>query len=161
MDGLRHRMQAGLNELEKYSNAINSNNPPRHEASNQADRSFDNEMLKNMQVQVAPIFQVIGTIIETMRPFIDILTSIANNIWQALQPYHPEDLAFALYGLILVFYGGIFMTLVASFEAAHQFGWRRIRIACSALHREWVRVRIALERDNKVSYQLRRSYFCR
>lgn len=44
------------------------------------------------------------------------------------------------------------MTLVASVEAAHQFGWERIKLATTALYIESAKASRAFERDNKVCY---------
>lgn len=117
-----------------------------------ADRAFNLEQLQNVQQQVAPIFIALGSAAAVIEPVIDKISTAFQQAWAFVQPYHPEDLFVVLYGLALVFFGGVYMTLVASFEAAHQFGWHRIKAACRALYHEWTKARAAFERDNKVRF---------
>lgn len=99
---------------------------------------------------MAPFFVALASFTEKIEPVVNVIADAVRAAWLALQPYHPEDLFVALYGFFLVFFGGIFMTLVASVEAAHQFGWDRIKRAATALYHEWTKARAAFERDNKV-----------
>jgi hypothetical protein len=48
---------------------------------------------------------------------------LCQEAWKKLEPYHPEELLPALLGLILVFYGGTFMTIIAAVEAYRIIGW--------------------------------------
>jgi hypothetical protein len=54
-----------------------------------------------------------------------------------------------LYGFVLTFFGGVFMTLIAATEAARLFGWDKIRVSLLQLQREGCAARLAFERDNK------------
>lgn len=120
----------------------------------QTDTSSAALNFASIQQQVGPFFVQLATAYSTIEPAITTIISLIQQIWTFLQPYHPEDLVVALYGFFLVFFGGVFMTLVACAEAAHQFGWPRIRAACSALYHEAHNARLAFERDNNVSYRL-------
>lgn len=115
-------------------------------------RAINFDSLRRVQEQAGPIFVQLAAVLEKVEPVITQITGCANTVWIALQPYHPLELFPALYGFFLVFFGGIFMTLVASLEAAHQFGWNNIKYSLIDLNQEWKVARIAFERDNKVSY---------
>lgn len=43
------------------------------------------------------------------------------------------------------------MTIVASAEAAYQFGWEKIYVSLQALYEQWTKASKAFELDNKVS----------
>lgn len=90
--------------------------------------------------------------LEKLQPVIDQVSQNAVKVWTMLQPYHPQDLIPALYGLFLVFFGGVFMTIVASAEAAYQFGWEKINVSLHALYEQWTKASKAFELDNKVSF---------
>lgn len=144
LDGLRQRMAPLASGLEDLRQRVQPAEPKT------TDRALNLQQLKNVQQQVAPIFVALASFVEVVEPVADKVSDLIRAAWSALQPYHPEDLFVAVYGLVLVFFGGIYMTLVASVEAAHQFGWDRIKFAGNALYHEWTKARAAFERDNKV-----------
>lgn len=119
------------------------------------DRALSLESFRQLQEQASPVFVTIANVMEKIDPVLDMIYANLLAVWEVLQPYHPEDLFVALYGFFLVFFGGVFMTLVASAEAAHQFGWDRIKESLLSLSTEWTKARVAFEHDNKV----RQSYF--
>lgn len=110
-------------------------------------RAFD---VAALQQQVAPIFVKVADALEVVSPLLTQVYDAGIKVWEFFEPYHPEDLAQVVYGFFLVFFGGVFMTLVASVEAAYQFGWVKIKTAVLALYREAQKARIAYERDNQV-----------
>lgn len=114
------------------------------------DRALSLESFKQLQEQASPVFVTIANVMEKIEPIFDTVYTNLLAVWGALQPYHPEDLFVALYGFFLVFFGGVFMTLVASAEAAHQFGWDRIKDSLMSLSSEWAKARVAFEHDNRV-----------
>lgn len=146
-EGLRQRASSKAKET---LDSIHSASQPT--SVQQQDRAFNLESVKAVQEKAAPLFVFLASVLEAVEPAVDAITKGLTVVWTALEPYHPEDLFVALCGLFLVFFGGVFMTLVASCEAAHQFGWDRIKCASSALYVEWTKARAAFERDNKVSY---------
>lgn len=48
---------------------------------------------------------VLSSIVEAVTPYTDMIYNLAINVWKALEPYHPEELAQLLYGFILTFFG--------------------------------------------------------
>lgn len=117
------------------------------------DRALSLESFKQLQEQASPVFVTLANVMEKIDPILNMVYTNLLAAWEALQPYHPEDLFVALYGFFLVFFGGVFMTLVASAEAAHQFGWDRIKVSIMSLSSEWAKARVAFEHDNRVRQQ--------
>lgn len=153
MEGIRQRVSAAKDTYDQISTAFErtaADLRPQQPAqqSEQADRAFN---LEQVSETVTPVFVFLASVLEKVEPIADAIIDTLQSIWNALQPYHPQDLFTAVYGLLLVFFGGVFMTLIAAFEAAHQFGWDRIKLSFTALYREWTKARAAFQRDNKVS----------
>lgn len=122
-----------------------------NEASSSADRALNLDSIRRLQESAGPFFVQLAALLEKLQPVIDQVSQTATKVWALLQPYHPHDLIPALYGLFLVFFGGVFMTIVASAEAAYQFGWEKIYVALYALYEQWTKASKAFELDNKVS----------
>lgn len=150
MEGLRNRFNEGKEKVRATIDRFQSTEAPPPPQLQTKERVFNLEQLKAAQEHVAPVFVAISKIVEVIEPVVDKIVDLVQIIWEKLEPYNPEDLFVAIYGLLLVFFGGIYMTLVASFEAAHQFGWDKIKLATRALYHEWSKARIAFERDDKV-----------
>lgn len=146
MNGIRQRISTSAKQHLSNLSKQHDSAPP----APQTDRAFNLQSVQQLQASAAPIFVTIATVLEKLQPVIQTISAVGESIWTAIEPYHPEDLLLALYGMFLIFFGGVFMTLVASFEAAHIFGWDRIQVAVRALYTEWTKARLAFERDNKV-----------
>lgn len=71
--------------------------------------------------RAAPIIGQIADVISALIPIISKIYHLLLDLWVKLQPYHPKLLAPAFCGLILCFFGGSFLTLIAAFEA-YRFG---------------------------------------
>lgn len=145
MEGLRERTRGLRKTLDGVSSSVQS--AVRDAPPTTTDRAFN---LAQVQQSAGPIFVALATVVDVIEPVADKVSGLVQTGWKMLEPYHPEDLFVALYGFLLVFFGGVYMTLVASFEAAHIFGWDRIKVAVAALYHEWTKARAAFERDNKV-----------
>lgn len=151
MEGLRRRIAETHHDIvEDLTDSISSASRRSRPPEETTDRAFNLEQLRLAQEQVAPVFVLLANVVAVVEPIADKIAELFTAVWHALEPYNPEDLFVAVYGLFLVFFGGVYMTLVASFEAAHLFGWDRIKLACRALYVEWTKARAAFERDNKI-----------
>jgi hypothetical protein len=69
--------------------------------------------------------------------------------WERLSPYHPELLAPAFMGLVMCFFGGSYMTLIAAVEAYRQTGWESTYNCVMDLYHDFQKVRAA---SQKVSF---------
>mmetsp|Transcript_71314 Transcript_71314/g.133392 ORF Transcript_71314/g.133392 Transcript_71314/m.133392 type:complete len:352 (+) Transcript_71314:64-1119(+) len=63
-----------------------------------------------------------------------------------LQPYHIDDLGPAILGLIICFFGGTYLTLIAAIEAYNMMGWTPTRKALGTL---WTNGQLALDACKK------------
>lgn len=156
VEGLRKRFEAAQDVGQDFNETYQSvrGRSQRHYSPPQLqknERAFNIEQLRRAQEHIAPVFVYLAKVVDAVEPVADRISAFVKAAWKALEPYHPEDLFVALYGFFLVFFGGVYMTLVATFEAAHLFGWHRIQVACRCLYTEWTKARAAFERDNKVS----------
>jgi len=149
MEGVRQRMTSAKSKFDQFSNAYERERANLSKTPETTDRAFN---IAQISETAGPFFVFLAGILEKVEPIADVVSNALSTAWTALQPYHPEDLFVALYGFFLVFFGGVYMTLIASLEAAHLFGWDRIKVAFAALYVEWVRARAAFERDNKVPF---------
>jgi hypothetical protein len=50
-------------------------------------------------------------------PYLVKFSEIVQDFWIKIQPYHPEEFAPVLFGLVMCFFGGHFFTLFAAIEA--------------------------------------------
>mmetsp|Transcript_34123 Transcript_34123/g.57361 ORF Transcript_34123/g.57361 Transcript_34123/m.57361 type:complete len:100 (+) Transcript_34123:121-420(+) len=86
---------------------------------------------------VNPIAGGLAKIFRIVAPVSDIGLRVAEYIWKFIKPYHPEEFLPAFGGLILVFFGGKYMTLIAAVEAFRLTGWDRTRERFVALYKEY------------------------
>ena len=124
----------------------------RRNGAESGDRAINLDTIRQFQETAAPIFVQLASVLAKVEPMIYTVTETLENVWAFLQPYHPKQLFPALYGLFLVFFGGVYMTIVASAEAAYQFGWDKIQVSMISLYEEWAKASRAFQRDNKVSF---------
>ena len=75
------------------------------------------DTLKPYFKAVAPFARLIAEILQACIPIIAQLRAVLIEIWIYLKPYKPELLFPAFCGLILCFFGGSFVTLIAAAEA--------------------------------------------
>ena len=77
--------------------------------------------VKMLKPVVEPVFDLIHLAI----PYIVMFGSFVKDLWEKAQPYHPEELGGAFLGLLMVFFGGTYVTTIAAVEAFRQCGWER------------------------------------
>lgn len=75
------------------------------------------DQLKPYFKAAVPFARIIAEIVQACIPIIAQLRSVLIEIWIYLKPYKPELLFPAFFGLILCFFGGSFVTLIAAAEA--------------------------------------------
>lgn len=99
--------------------------------------------------QVEQYYVLAVRMLQAVHPYYKIAHAWFQKVCVALEPYHVWDLGMAFYGLVLVFFGGVFMTLVSAIEAGQIFGWPKIARSLKALRRQWKEASVAFERDNQ------------
>uniref|UniRef100_A0A7S1XC33 Uncharacterized protein n=1 Tax=Compsopogon caeruleus TaxID=31354 RepID=A0A7S1XC33_9RHOD len=63
---------------------------------------------------------------------------------------HVQDWLGIGYGVVLLFFGAAFVTLIAAIEAVHHFGWHKIRPSLLTVYRNFVVAIDAWEKDNRL-----------
>lgn len=79
--------------------------------------------LKPYLLKAAPYFGIAATYVEKAIPLIHELYVRAVELWAKLAPYKPQLLLPAFAGLIMCFFGGSFVTLIAAVEAYRMCGY--------------------------------------
>mmetsp|Transcript_27805 Transcript_27805/g.71581 ORF Transcript_27805/g.71581 Transcript_27805/m.71581 type:complete len:330 (+) Transcript_27805:79-1068(+) len=102
------------------------------------------EVLKQMQ----PFLQKAANAYNVVEPYLEKGWTLAVKGWEKLQPYHPEEFIPIIIGLVMIFYGGTFMTLIACIEAYRVFGWKDTEASVKLLVSNFKRAREANEKDN-------------
>lgn len=64
--------------------------------------------------RAAPILGAVKTLTIVAGPHVTRLCEVAAAGWKQLEPYHPEELLPAMFGLMLCFFGGAFVTTISA-----------------------------------------------
>lgn len=87
---------------------------------------------KGYVVKAAPVLGAVGAGVELAMPYVSKAYDKGLELWELLQPYHPEDMACVFFGLFMCFFGGEFPALITAIEAYRQVGfeptWRALKI---------------------------------
>lgn len=76
-----------------------------------------------LETKVAPVIGKIAEFIEKMLPIIYDFYMKCMKFWESLAPYKPELLIPSMIGLVMCFFGGSFLTLIAAVEAYRMCGY--------------------------------------
>lgn len=83
-------------------------------------------------------------------PVYNLLSAGYAQLYAFLEPYGPEDLFPMFLGLIMMFFGGHFMTIIACVEAYRVCGWESTYAALLVLWEDYKRVAAAQELDDQI-----------
>jgi len=92
----------------------------------------------------------IGTSMEKIRPYWEKLVERFHQAEKALEPYHPEELLPMAIGLVMMFFGGTFMTTIACVEAFRIAGWTQMKENVGILYANYKEVSTAWRHDDKL-----------
>lgn len=101
-----------------------------------------------LQKYVAPGVEKAFDLLEKLIPHIQKAIEKAQELWIKLQPYKPELLFPSLVGLVLCFFGGSFLTLIAAVEAFRLSSYEPLLEAATVLYDDFKKVWDANEKDN-------------
>jgi len=107
------------------------------------------ESLRGYVVKVSPYIGQAAEGIEKCIPYVELVISKYHEIAKKLQPYKLELLLPALFGLVMCFFGGSFLTLISAFEAYRISGWKPTSDAVVSLYDAFQECVKADEKDNK------------
>ena len=85
-------------------------------------------------------FPQIADLIEKAIPMIMLAYQKIMEFWKRISPYHPELLAPAFMGLVMCFFGGSYMTLIAAVEAYRLTGWESTHKCIVDLYEDFQKV---------------------
>lgn len=83
---------------------------------------------------LSPVAGSIGAGLNAATPILEKFLAALQVGWLKLQPYHPEEFLPAICGLLLCFFGGSFVTLIAAVEAYQMTGWTETRSCLLVLY---------------------------
>lgn len=100
--------------------------------------------------KLKPVFAAAETLFVKAEPYIEMAFVKGAEIYQTVEPYHPEELLGALVGFILCFYGGAFCTTIAAVEAFRMCGYSRSSRALGVLVEQYKVAEAELRKDDDV-----------
>eukprot|EP00457_Paulinella_chromatophora_P006523 gb/GEZN01006541.1/.p1 GENE.gb/GEZN01006541.1/~~gb/GEZN01006541.1/.p1 ORF type:complete len:341 (+),score=36.66 gb/GEZN01006541.1/:161-1183(+) len=106
------------------------------------------QWLKPYAEQVGPLLSKLGNLVDQMTPWLVKMSASFENARLAVNDHHPELLARMALGLLLMFFGGSFVTTIACFEAVRMAGWTQISTAVTSLWEDYKKVKAASDKDD-------------
>lgn len=108
----------------------------------QAGNQNVEEVLKKIQ----PFIDFMKNLIQTTLPYISLIYNKTNEIYQKL----PLDVIYALIGLCLAFFGGVYCLVVAAAETFYMTGYKNTEEMYYKIKEEMDHIMDANEKDNKI-----------
>lgn len=99
-------------------------------------------------VKAAPFIAKGVQAFEDSIPFFQRLIAIALEYWEKLKPYKPELLIPSFVGLIMCFFGGTYLTVIAAWEAFMMCGYESTKNSALALISDFEKVIEASKKDD-------------
>lgn len=96
--------------------------------------------------KAGPYIAKAGELLDKAEPYVLAFIAYCQHIWTKLEPYHPMEFLPAIVGFILVFFGGNFFTLCATFEAYRLVGYDKTKEALVDLYHSYT---VAIEASRK------------
>jgi len=100
--------------------------------------------------KLMPFFHKIGDLVNWIVPKIEYAWEQLLVVKHKLDPYHPEELVNVFFGLFLIFFGGLYLTLLATVEAYRMCGWTQTKEYLLDLYEDYKVVRDANAKDNEL-----------
>lgn len=116
-----------------------------------AARTMAPELLQPYIKAMVPVARIIAEGVQASIPILVEIHSMLVKLWAALKPYKPELLYPAFFGIVLCFFGGSFVTLIAAAEAYNMCSHETIMKCIHDLSAEFDAFLIHNEKDDKVS----------
>jgi len=105
--------------------------------------------LKPYVAKITPVLLAIGKLINVAAPHVQKFVKYLGHLHQKLAPFHPHLLAQMFFGIVLMFFGGFFMTLIACIEAFRLTGYTPIMKALQLLWADYKKVKAASDKDDE------------
>ena len=104
--------------------------------------------------QSVPYARMVAEFIEAAIPVIESLRVLLVDLWASLQPYKPDLLFPAVLGLVMCFFGGCFVTLIAAAEAYNMCSHATVKKCFGDLSSEFRNCHESNKKDDKVCFTL-------
>lgn len=104
--------------------------------------------VRNYIEKAAPLIGKGAELVEKAIPHLQRAYDKALEIWEILKPHRPELLLPAFVGLIMCFFGGSFLTLIAAVEAYRMCGYETTVQCIRDLHEDFARFVAANKADS-------------
>jgi hypothetical protein len=129
-----------------------------------ADAAKKRNITTAMEAAAGRAPPTVGNVIKILIPYVILLVDLIDKsgpyfaqayalglkVWEALQPYHPEQLAPILTGLVLCCFGGSYVTLIAAVEAFRLTGYQRMSAALGIIYQSALTALEASRKDDAV-----------
>lgn len=96
-----------------------------------------------------PFLEPACNLIRVLIPYFVMFASLLKDLWEKAQPYHPQELGGAFLGLLMVFFGGTYVTTIAAVEAFRQCGWERTEKHLRILFANYEKASQASKKDDE------------
>lgn len=97
-----------------------------------------------------PYVDLVGTYLNIAYPYFVAYWNKLVVLYRIIEQYHPEEYLPMALGLVLAFFGGHFVALIAAVEAFKLCGWETTKRCLKLLHADYVVVKDANDKDNLV-----------
>ena len=136
-------------ELRKRHTSNSKNLGERAEVYVEAISAAAPEGVKPYLQKAKPFVGKVGSAVEAMIPILMSLYEKAMVLKKQLEPFHVDLLLPSFFGLIMCFFGGSYMTLIAAVEAYRMVGWESSYKCLCSLYEDFNALKDANE---KVSF---------
>lgn len=133
-------------------------NQTRDSTPNPASEPIKNQTIQNLLNKAGE--SNVGALLQKFQPLIDQATNAIHIVFPYIvraadsvqRLYHslPLDIIYALLGLLLVFFGGVYTLLIAAIETFYLTGYKQVKEGVLVLREEFEIVWDAFKRDNEV-----------
>ena len=96
-----------------------------------------------IQENAVPILKRVGPLMDTAWPYLRTCARALKDVFDRI----PTDLLPAILGLVMIFFGGHYLTTIAAVEAFRMVGWRNLRDSLRVLRLNYRKARLGLRQD--------------
>lgn len=100
--------------------------------------------------KAGPYIDKAGHLLNVWFPVVAALWNKSIVLYRAIEKYHPEEYVPMAFGLVLAFFGGNFIALIAAVEAFKLCGWEITKRCLLALYGDYLVVKEASDKDDLV-----------
>eukprot|EP00123_Amoebidium_parasiticum_P012844 comp21611_c0_seq1/m.30298 comp21611_c0_seq1/g.30298 ORF comp21611_c0_seq1/g.30298 comp21611_c0_seq1/m.30298 type:complete len:336 (-) comp21611_c0_seq1:185-1192(-) len=111
---------------------------------------LDSRKIKDVLQSLTPILLALQRLLDIVLPLAERGVAFVEQNWHHVAQYKPELLIPALVGLVMMFFGGSYMTLIAAVEAFRMTGWEKTKEAGTLLYQNYREAASASKKDDEL-----------